>query len=271
MADLHNLLDKVNDALDDNEEEELESEEQPTQEVEDWNHCEELELPAALEEFEQKKLLHNDNEEEDVLEEEEEDASETHCYVKLKRLWQQELACPELLPLDEETIQEVSEELEQREQAVAELAEQAGDMEALLGSVLKVDTDRAKFMLSDLLRTRLWKIQEHPLHMRDLVDRMSESEVEFLRGYGQLLESHLRRTVLDHVSKDAFKNLDEQAMIDRPNLEQYVFVKVKETSEINSGTEEEPSVQQHPAGTTLITRYSVVRDLFGQGKVELVL
>ena len=81
----------------------------------------------------------------------------------------------------------------------------------------------------------------------------------------------MRRTVLDHVAKDALKNLDDPEMIDRPDLDQYVFVKVKETSHIDSGTEDEPSIQEHQAGTTLITRYSVVRELFGQGKVELVL
>ena len=96
-------------------------------------------------------------------------------------------------------------------------------------------------------------------------------QVEFLKGYGQLLESHLRHTVLDHVSKEALKRLDEPEMIDQPDLDQYIFVKVKETSEINSGTEDEPFAQEHQAGTTLITRYSVVRELFGQGKVELVL
>lgn len=99
---------------------------------------------------------------------------------------------------------------------------------------------------------------------------ISRGKVDFLKGYGQLLESHLRKTVLDHIAKDAYKNLDEPEMIDSPDLDQYVFVKVKETAEIDSGTEDEPMPQQHPAGTTLITRYSKIRDLFAQGKVELL-
>ena len=81
----------------------------------------------------------------------------------------------------------------------------------------------------------------------------------------------MRHTVLDHVAKDALKNLDDDEMVDKPNLDEYVFVKVKETSVINSGTEDEPDPQQQEAGTTLITRYSAVRDLFGHGKVELFL
>jgi len=92
-----------------------------------------------------------------------------------------------------------------------------------------------------------------------------------LKGYGQLVEHHLRRTVLDHVGKDALKNLDEPDMIDQPNLDQYVFVKVKEDSEIQGGTDEEPTHDQHAAGTTLIARYNVVRELYSQGKVELFL
>jgi GINS complex subunit 4 len=91
-----------------------------------------------------------------------------------------------------------------------------------------------------------------------------------LKGYGKLVENHLRRTVLDHVSKDALKNLDEPEMIDTPDLEQYVFVNIKESCEIDLGTQDEPNMQQHDEGTTLITRYNVVRELFIQGKVDLI-
>ena len=96
-------------------------------------------------------------------------------------------------------------------------------------------------------------------------------QVDFLKGYGTLVENHLRRTVLDHISKDALKNLDDPEMIDTPDLEQYVFVKIRETCEFDLGVEEEPNIQQHDAGTTLITRYNVIRELFIQGKVDLIL
>ena len=186
MADLHNLLDEVDDALEEEQQPIVAFNENEDGEDEAWDDGdrEQLDLPAALEEVEQQKI--HGNYDEDVDKEEELDVElddekgleiEAECYSRLKRLWQQELACPELLPLDEETLRDITEELENREQAIDGLGEQSGDIECLLGSVLKVDADRARFMLSDLLRARLWKIQQHPLHMRDLIDRMSDAEV----------------------------------------------------------------------------------------------
>lgn len=81
----------------------------------------------------------------------------------------------------------------------------------------------------------------------------------------------MRRTVLDHIAKVAFRNLDEPEMVDSPDLDQYVFVKVKEKAVIDTGTEDDSFPEEHQAGKTLITRYSVVRDSFAQGKVELLL
>lgn len=200
MADLHNLLEEVENyddeegglQEDDEQETILPSGTQDGGLSQDWgdDDREKLDVPAAMAEFEQKKLnpdldKESDGEGDELLEDDEQNIpkeDETHYYSRLKKLWQQEVACPELLPLDEAMISEVTEELERREDTIAQLAEQPGDVEALLGSVLKVDSDRAKFMLSDLLRTRLSKIQEHPLHMRGLVDRMSDSEVRFVGG-----------------------------------------------------------------------------------------
>ena len=200
MADLHNLLDEVDDALyhdDDDDEQDgdegpdvLADQQQPPSQ--DWDdNREELDVPAALEELAQKQLhpeLDFDDEQSHVGDDElfDDDAEtgrekedEGHHYSRLKRWWQQELACPELLPLEEDMVKEVTEELERREETIAALSEKNGDIESLLGSVLKVDMDRAKFMLNDLMRTRLTKIQEFPVHMIDLVDRMSEQEVIF--------------------------------------------------------------------------------------------
>ena len=47
-----------------------------------------------------------------------------------------------------------------------------------------------------------------------------------------MYKSHLDQTVLDHIPKDAFSRLDDKEMMDKPDLDEYVFVKVKETCEI---------------------------------------
>ena len=86
-----------------------------------------------------------------------------------------------------------------------------------------------------------------------------------------LLERHLHRTVLDHFPQDAWKKLDAPEMIDKPNLETYVFVKALDDVAIDNGTKDVPDIQHHEGGTCLIVRYSRVRDLFLQDKLELLL
>lgn len=193
MADLHNLLDQIED-FDEDAPHGEDDEEQETIVAsgtqagsQDWDdgEREELEIPDALKEFEQKKLNPDLEQDSDAEEEALEDVqavqkeSASLCYSRLKKLWLQEIACPELLPLDEEMINEATVELQIREESLEQLSEEEGDLTSLLESVRKVDMDRAKFILNDLFRIRLSKIQEHPLHMRNLVDRMSENEVRF--------------------------------------------------------------------------------------------
>ena len=65
-----------------------------------------------------------------------------------------------------------------------------------------MESDRVRFLLADLTRTRLAKIENHALHNRDLVDRMSAEEVEYFKTYGGLVERHFNRTVLNAMPKE---------------------------------------------------------------------
>lgn len=87
-----------------------------------------------------------------------------------------------------------------------------------------------------------------------------------LQQYGELLERHLKRTVLDHLPKDAWKKLDEEEMIDSPNLQQFVFCKILEKVEIDMD-----GIQEHEAGACLIARYDAIRELVLEGKIEMLL
>jgi hypothetical protein len=85
------------------------------------------------------------------------------------------------------------------------------------------------------------------------------------------LERHLNRTVLDHFPQDVWKKLDDPEMIDEPDLDTYVFIKTRENVVIDSGTEDNPGLQQHAAGTCLIVLYKRIRDLLLEEKVELLM
>ena len=91
----------------------------------------------------------------------------------------------------------------------------------------------------------------------------------FLKEYGTLLEGHLRATVLDHFPQDVFKQLDEPEMIDEPDLETYIFIRCKEDVLIDNATDN-TQPDWHEKGTVLIVRYSRIRELLLENKVELL-
>lgn len=185
MADLHNLLGDIHS---DEEEAPVATVEVDNEEPWDRNDDdrERLDLPPALAEAERKQYQTVEKEEtveeEDVLEEDPD-------YAQLKRLWKQEMNAPELMPYESETIGLHLELLEGQEETIDKLSDSRMDpaLAPLMASIYKMDADRVRFMLTDLTRTRLDKIEEHPLYMRDMVDRMSDNEVHFVYDYFGLL------------------------------------------------------------------------------------
>lgn len=124
-------------------------------------------------------------------------------YEQLKALWTSELACPELLPHDSETIAQNINDLAEKEELVDILHQRSrmqgtsaggggrqssrveqqgvsGELASLVAQITKMDLDRTRFMLVDLARIRMAKIENHALHNRTLVDRMTEEEVREL-------------------------------------------------------------------------------------------
>ena len=79
-----------------------------------------------------------------------------------------------------------------------------------------------------------------------------------------MVESHLRKTVLDRFPQDAWKKIDDPDMIDEPSLETYAFIHTLDDVLIDG--EEEHS----EADSSLIVQYHRVRDLYLKGKVELL-
>jgi GINS complex subunit 4 len=201
MADLYNLLDEIDEPQEQpfqQQEEDLEDDSQNQSEWQDRDRDrEQLELPPALQEAARKKLMGTPDDEtvadervdlEDLVQEQ---SLADLAYTQLQHLWTQEIHSPELLFYDDETIRGLTQAVEQQEEDIenmnspeSNIASGNGtndnNMKALVQSVLKIDADRVKFLLSDVLRRRLGKIEEHPLHMRTLTDRMSDNEVRIL-------------------------------------------------------------------------------------------
>lgn len=220
-------------------------------------------------------------------------------YEQLRSLWISELVCPELFPNNDEIVSVHADLLPEIEESIDELIQQSrqqrqssrdgqasGELASLMAQISKMDLDRTRFMLVDLARTRMAKIENHALHNRTLVDRMTEQEVLYLKQYGELLEKHYRRTVLSHLPKQQWRKLDDEDMIDSPDLEAFVFCRVLEGVEIDASGEssvlnedldnddEEDAangIQRHEEGACLIAMYKTIRQHVLDGKIELLM
>ncbi len=109
-------------------------------------------------------------------------------YEHLKKLWVREINTTELLEIDQELISSLIELLPIQESNIENFTDQAqqessarGDVDANLASlasgICKMDFDRMCFLLADLKRTRLGKIERFALHNRQVPERMSNEEV----------------------------------------------------------------------------------------------
>ena len=99
-------------------------------------------------------------------------------YSRLKATWIRELLCPELLSYDHETISLEVELIEGQEVTIESLSS-TKNVDALMAQIYRQDVERTKYIVSDLLAARLDKLEEHALHNRTLLDRMSDKEVSF--------------------------------------------------------------------------------------------
>lgn len=197
MADLYNLLDEIKDAeADDNNNDQTarrgETLEQQEEER-DWDDTdaprEQIELPnIRSSRFDEDGSIGHGDDPHDEPDFALEDVGESSSlaedallaelpYTKLKTWWQQERQSPELLPYNEELLQGLIRSVEERlEMENAELSSNP-NLQALFASLVRMDTERVQYVVTDLLRTRLEKIEKHPLYMRRMADRMSVAEV----------------------------------------------------------------------------------------------
>lgn len=206
----------------------------------------------------------------------------------MKKVWIQELNSPELLPFEPDLYPMLLEVLGHQQDTLDQLQSQAQSevvdpaLASLAASICKMDMDRMSFLLADYTRTRLEKIEMHALHNRDLIDRMSDTEVAYLKGYGELFEAHMRRSVTNHIPKEAWQSLDADEMIERPDLDSYVFAKnvSEETVEIDryyglnmQEEEEEEDGRYFPCepGGKIFVRYRCIRGLISEHKVQLLM
>jgi hypothetical protein len=191
MADLNNLLDELDVSTSQDDDLNDVDESRPSITSNDADDALEDDfrpaamIPAALVEAQREAEEHDDfgsqteKEELNQLDKTEALPEEDAEYTALKRLWCQELCSPELLPRNADIMDIHMELLPGQDDTVDELMAEGGDntLASLAASIYKMDADRLRFLLADVTRTRLAKIENSALYMRDHIDRMSPEEV----------------------------------------------------------------------------------------------
>jgi hypothetical protein len=97
-------------------------------------------------------------------------------YCRLRSNWILELQSPELMPPDRELVSLELELLEEQEDAL-DAIQPKDFMEILMTQVYRMDFERAKFLVSDLLTTRRNKLEDYWIYNRTQLHRMTEDEV----------------------------------------------------------------------------------------------
>jgi len=184
-------------------------------------------------------------------------------YSKLHQCWLQERHCPELLKYDQQIVEELQEQFEERQEQADDLVDSQEPVDVLMANLAQQDLDRAKFVLSDWLTNRLHKIESYPLHMRGKIELMSSSEVDYLAAYGAMVEHHMKQTVTNSIPT-AWKELDEPEMIDQPDHEGYHFWLVREDIVDRDSNE-------HEAGSCLVAKYLDMKDNMEDNRVKLLI
>jgi hypothetical protein len=200
MADLYNLLqdDSLLRGQDAEIEEDIVAEEEEEWDQEEREHVQIRAAPVEREAHDESnsdgsKALALDYEaplELKDLQQQEEGSNEIgKLYCKLKSLWTQEVLSPELMPYDSDAISGLVDAIADQEDAAAEAQSSMNstgnsNLDSLIGSVMKVDVSRSKFLLCSLIRERLRKIEEHPWHLRlHGEDLMSKNEASSPTAY----------------------------------------------------------------------------------------
>jgi hypothetical protein len=117
------------------------------------------------------ELLSNNDDEEDP----------GKLYRQLLQAWRHEIQAPTVLPLDYSLVQSWSHRIAAREEALDH--QHAGNSKepvwSLMQSILRVDLERVRYLLCDLLRIRLFKLQQYPWYYlaAEQQDRLTPPEV----------------------------------------------------------------------------------------------
>lgn len=195
---------------------------------------------------------------------------------KLEQAWLNEKFSPELLESKSEIVECVMEQLNHMEQNLQRA--KSGDLKI---SFHRMEIERIRYMLSSYLRSRLVKIEKFFPHVLEKEKARGEGEPSYLspeefafaKEYMAHTESLLKSVAFRHMPPN-LQTVELIKLVPKPNLDSFVFLKVKERQE-NILVEPESDDQSEYAidmevGSQHLIRYRTVAPLVASGAVNLI-
>ncbi|KAF7242105.1 DNA replication complex GINS protein SLD5 [Varanus komodoensis] len=194
----------------------------------------------------------------------------------LEQAWMNEKFSPELLESKSEIVECVIEQLEHMEDNLKRAKK--GDLKV---SIHRMEVERIRYVLSSYLRCRLQKIEKYFPHVLEKEKTRAEGEPSilspeefaFAKEYMANTETHLSNMALKHMPPNLQK-VDLLKAVPRPNLDSFVFLRVKERQE-NILVEPEADEQREytidlEEDSQHLMRYKTIAPLVASGAVQLI-
>ncbi|KAL8173985.1 UNVERIFIED_CONTAM: DNA replication complex GINS protein SLD5 [Gekko kuhli] len=194
----------------------------------------------------------------------------------LEQAWMNEKFAPELLESKSEVVECVVEQLEHMEENLKRA--KGGDLKV---GIHRMEVERIRYILSSYLRCRLRKIEKYFPHILEKEKTRAEGdpsilspeEFAFAKEYMANTEAHFRNVALKHMPPNLQK-VDLLKAVAKPNLDSFVFLRVKERQE-NILVEPETDEQREyvidlDEDSQHLIRYKTIAPLVASGAVHLI-
>uniref|UniRef100_A0A8C3WN50 DNA replication complex GINS protein SLD5 n=2 Tax=Catagonus wagneri TaxID=51154 RepID=A0A8C3WN50_9CETA len=195
---------------------------------------------------------------------------------RLEQAWMNEKFAPELLENKSEIVECVMEQLDHMEGNLRRAKK--GDLKV---SIHQMEMERIRFVLSSYLRCRLMKIEKFFPHILEKErtrpegepSSLSPEEFAFAQGYMMNTETYLKNAALKHMPPNLQK-VDLLRAVPKPDLDSYVFLRVKERQEnilVEPETDEQRDyIVDLDEGSQHLIRYRAIAPLVASGAVQLI-
>ncbi|XP_030057910.1 DNA replication complex GINS protein SLD5 [Microcaecilia unicolor] len=195
---------------------------------------------------------------------------------QLEEAWLNEKFAPDLLESKSEIVECVIEQLSHMEENLQRAKK--GDLKV---SIHRMEIDRIRYVLSSYLRSRLLKIEKffphvvekEKLRAKEDPSALSPEEFAFAKEYLENTEMFLKNVTLKHMPPN-LQSIDLLKSVPQPNLDSFVFLRVKERQE-NILIEPETDEQREytvdlEEGSQHLIRYKTIAPLVTSGAVQLI-